>query len=133
MRRFLFLLFLGSLVLSAPVVGKANTVVVRLGETIYARFESSGKKLKLVSASKEKDEQAQVIFTLWREAESLDIKLKVENKFPKDLIYEAVASAKRLDRKSRVEVSPVVAGKMSFETLNALVDELTCSGFKLER
>ena len=133
MRLFLPLLLLGSLALPAQAASKANTVVLRPGEVIYARFETNGKKIKLADASKEKDDRAQVIFSLTREAESLEVKLKVENKFPKDLVYTAVLRSRRLDRESRGEVSPVVGGKLAFETFPPLVDEVTLSDFKLEQ
>lgn len=133
MRLFLTLLLLGSLTLSAQAANKANTVVLRPGEVIYARFETQGKKIKLAGASKEKDDNAQVIFTLKREAETLVIKLKVENKFARDFVYEARIRSNRLARESRVEVMPVVGGKLAIEELSPLTDELTLSGFKLEQ
>ncbi|MDI1319271.1 MAG: hypothetical protein PSW75_03630 [bacterium] len=133
MRLLLSLLLLGSLALPAQAASKANTINLRPGDVIYARFESNGKKIKLAGATKEKDEAAQIIFTLTRDKESLDLKLKVENKFPKDFVCEVVLRSKRLDRESPAEVLSVVGGKLAFETFSALTDELIVSGFKLER
>lgn len=127
------LLLLTMFALPARAATKANTIVMHPGDVVYARFETNGKKIKLADASKEKDDRAQVIFSLTREAESLEVKLKVENKFPKDLVYTAVLRSRRLDRESRGEVSPVVGGKLAFETFPPLVDEVTLSDFKLEQ
>jgi len=67
-RLLLAVFFLVSLILPASASEKANTVLIHPGETVYARFETKGKKLKLVSYSKEKDEAAQVIFTMGPDA-----------------------------------------------------------------
>ena len=134
MPRILIPLFLlATLALPARAAPKANTIVMHPGDVTYARFEASGKKIKLTAASKEKDERAQVIFTLSRDAETLEVKLKVENRFPQDFLYAVQLRSLRLDRESRGEVSPVVGGKLAFETYPPLVDEVTLSGFKLER
>jgi hypothetical protein len=133
MRLLLALLLIGSLALPASAASKANTIVLRPGDVIYARFETNGKKIKLANAGKEKDEAAQVIFTLTREKDTLDIKLRVENKFPKDLVCETVMHSKRLDRDAPAETLSVVGGKLALESFGPLTDELFISGFKLQQ
>lgn len=130
---FLTLLFLGSLVLSARAESRPTKIVLHLGDVTYARFESNGKKIRLEAVTKEKDERAQVIFTLTREPESLGLKLTVENKFTRDFIYKAVIRSKRLNREVTMDVLPVVGGKLAFESFPPLTDEVTLSGFKLEQ
>src|SRR5882724_907950 len=89
-RLLLAVFFLASFLLPANAANKPNTVLIHPGETIYARFETKGKKLKLISYSKEKDDAAQVIFTVGPDAKKPDtlISLKVENKLPRDLLYK---------------------------------------------
>lgn len=116
---------------------KANTVLVHPGEVIYARFTQTGIKLKLVKASKEKDEQAQLILTF--DAKDPDktkyafINLKVENKFDKDLIYKAQARAPTLNLRTMATVYPVVAGKMALVNLPPKVEEVAMFAFELEK
>ncbi|MEI6105765.1 MAG: hypothetical protein WCR49_02025 [Opitutae bacterium] len=116
---------------------KANTVLIHPGEVIYARFTQSGIKLKLVKASKEKDEQAQMILTL--DAKDPDktknpmINLKVENNFDKDLIYKAQARSLTLNLHTMATVYPVVAGKMALVPLPPKVEEVAVFAFELEK
>ncbi|MES1167686.1 MAG: hypothetical protein ABUL61_00815, partial [Oleiharenicola lentus] len=62
-RLLLAVFFVTSLILPAHAKEKPNTVLIHPGETVYARFEAKGKKIKLLSVSKEPDAGAQVIFT----------------------------------------------------------------------
>ncbi len=127
------LLLLGSLALPALAQSISNKIVLLPGDVVYARFEPEGKKIRLAHAGKEVDERAQVIFNLMREAETLAIKLKVENKFPQDFIYQVVVRSKRLNRETPMDVVAVVGGKRAFEEFSPLVDEVILSGFKLVR
>ena len=88
MKRFLLAFFALSALTSFAFAEK-GTVLIHPGETIYARFEVKGKKIQLVNASKEKDEGAQVIFTFAQEVAKGMRTLKVENRFPNDLLYKA--------------------------------------------
>lgn len=135
MKRLLFAaIFLSSLLLPVSAWSKANTVLIHPGETIYARFETKGKKLKLTSYSKEKDENASVIFSFGPDAKqpTLLFSLKVENKLPHDLIYKMEMRALKRNLQMIIPVSPVVAGKVAFENYPILVDELAAYDFQLE-
>lgn len=115
---------------------KANTVLIHPGEVIYARFTQSGIKLKLVKASKEPDDQAQVILTLSPADPAkpyAPFQLKVENKFALDLDYEGQVRSFTMKRHMPAEVYPVVAGKLSFVSLPPKVDETALFGWKLEK
>ena len=133
MRPFLTLLLLAAVALPGFAAGKANTIVFKPGEIIYARFEPDGKKIRLVSASKVKDEHAQVIFTTAVDKATLEVNLTVENKFHEDFYYEVVIRSKKLDRETPLEVSSVVGEKMAFESIPPLTDEIVLSAFKLLR
>ena len=112
---------------------KANTVLIHPGETIYARFERKGRNLKLVSAGLVKDDAAQLIFQMgrWDREKSL-ITLQVENKFDKDLDYEAEMRLLKPYLHQPTPVSPVVAGKLGKESWATIIQELALNGFKLE-
>lgn len=134
MKRLLFALFVAaSLTLPAQAKEKPNTVIIHPGEVVYARFEANGKKIKLVSYSKAKDEAAQVIFSLLPDEKKPVNNLKVENKFPRDLTYRV--EMRSLVRKQRFprETTPVVAGKLAFEIIPKEADELAVFEFKLEK
>jgi len=132
LRKFLPLLLLAAVVLPARLAAKSDTITMYPGETIYARFENTGKKIRLVNAGKEKDGHAQVIFTVMRDPVSLGVVLHVQNKFTQDFDYELVVRSKRIDRDAHIDVSTVVGGKVSFEALPALTEELLISGYRLE-
>jgi hypothetical protein len=117
----------------ATAAGRLKDLTIRPGETVYARFEIDGKKLRLVSASREPDSQAQVIFSVQIDTEKKTAKMRVDNKFPKDLIYKVVISAKSLGLRSPAEVAPVVAGKVSYETFPGAVEEVQAFDFKFPR
>jgi hypothetical protein len=132
--RFLLLLLLPfALLLPAQAAAKTNTVVIHPSEVIYARFEFAGKKIRLVHAGKEKDDQAQVIFTATRNPDTLEVTLRVENKFPQDLAYQVVVHSIKLDRDATMPETSVVGGKLGFESYAPLAEELIISGFRLER
>lgn len=137
MKRFPLLLLLA---LFAPLIlragEKANTILIHPGEAIYARFAQSGVKLKLIKASKEKDDQAQVIISI----RPLDptkkftfYEMKVENKFLLDLDYEAQIRNLTEDHRAPLEVMPVVAEKLSLTSLPPRIEEVALFGWKLEK
>lgn len=118
----------------AVVAGeKANTVLVHPGETIYARFTRQGKKLTLVSTSKEKDGAAQLILTMSKAAPGETSSIQVENKFERDLVYKVEIRSLSLKRQVPLPVIPVVAGKLAREQLPPYIEELAAYAFKLER
>ena len=132
-RLFLALFFLAALILPLSASEKANTVLIHPGETVYARFETKGKKLKLVKYSKEKDEAAQVIFTIETDAKKPLYNLKVENKLPLTLLYKAEARSIKRNLQFETPMTPVVAGKVSFEIFPTVLEELATYGFELEK
>jgi len=135
MKRLLFAaIFLTSLLLPASAWAKANTVLIHPGETLYARFEIKGKKLKLTSYGKEKDESAQVIFTMGPDTKQPNLlySLKIENKLPHDLVYKMEMRSIKRNLEMAVPVSPVVAGKVAFENYPLLVEVLAAYDFQLD-
>jgi hypothetical protein len=134
MKRFtLAVLFLACLTPFTQAAEKLKELVIRPGETVYARFETTPKKITLVQISKEPDERAQVVFTLQREPEKRALKLTVENKFSHDLSYRAEVRSLVAKRERPMRVTPVVAGKLAFENLPDLVDEIAAFDFKLQK
>lgn len=132
-RLLLALLFLATFSPFAQAADKLKDVTLAVGETVYARFEVSGKKLKLVATGKEADAGAQVIFTLTHDAAKNTVNLRVENKLPKDLLYRGEIRSKKLNLHSPANVTPVVAGKLSFETFPGAVEEFSAFDFKFPR
>ncbi len=132
-RLVLAVFFLSALLRPASASEKANTVLIHPGEKVYARFETKGKKLKLVSYSKEKDEAAQVIFTMEPDAKKPLYNLKVENKLPLTLLYKAEARSLKRNLQFDSPMSPVVAGKVAFENFPTMLEELAAYGFELEK
>jgi opacity protein-like surface antigen len=133
-RLFLAALFLTALFLPAYAADKSNTVLIHPGETIYARFEPKGKKIRVVGYSKEKDDAAQVVFTLGPDAKKPAVlSLKVENKFPKDLTYKLEMRSLTMKMKMNVPVTPVVSGKVAFEQFPPQAEELALTEFQLEK
>ncbi len=133
-RLLLAFVFLASLFLPASAADKANTVLIHPGETIYARFEPKGKKIRLVTYAKEKDEGAQLILTLGPDAKKPEFySLKVENKFPQDLTYKLEMRSLSLKKKMNVPVTPVVTGKVAFELFPPQAEELALTEFQLEK
>ena len=132
MKRFLLSLFLLSSLTSLAMAGDKNTVLIHPGETVYVRFETQGKKIKFVSASKEKDDAAQVIFTWSKEVKAMNRSLKVENKFPNDLVYKVEMRSLTAHHEMRGQPTPVVGGKVGFDDYPFIVEELACFDFKLE-
>ncbi|MES1168961.1 MAG: hypothetical protein ABUL61_07295, partial [Oleiharenicola lentus] len=122
-----------SLTLPAQAADKANSVLVHPGETVYARFEVKGKKIKLTGFSKEKDEAAQVVFTIQPDAKKTGLVLKVENRFPRDLTYKLEMRSLSLKQHFVMPTSPVVANKVSFENFPNLVEQVAAFDFRLEK
>jgi len=134
MKRFLYaVLLLICLSPLAQAADKISTLIIHPDETIYARFEVSPKKIKLVSVAKEADPQAQVIFTLTRDPKTTVLNLKVENKFSNDLVYRAEIRSKTRNLKSPFQATPVVGGKVAFETIPPAVEEFAAFDFKLAK
>ncbi|HKB57668.1 MAG TPA: hypothetical protein VKC51_08755 [Lacunisphaera sp.] len=121
---------------SSSALGAAerpNTVLIHPGETCYVRFAINGAKLKLLGVSKEKDESAQVVLSVYPAPSNNGFTLKVENKFNLDLDYAGELRSHLIDRRIKVSMAPVVAGKISLEWLPLKLDELAVFGFKLEK
>lgn len=131
MKRFFFSLFAFT-ALATFAFAEKNTVLIHPGETVYARFEVKGKKIRLASSSKVKDDDAQVIFTFDKELTKGSRMLKVENKFPNDLVYKAEMRSLTLKHERRVEPTPVVGGKVGFDPYPPVVEELAFFDFKAE-
>ena len=131
MKRFLLSLFALS-ALTTFAFAEKNTVIIHPGETVYARFEVKGKKVTLIKAGQEKDDAAQVIFTFDKKANNGLRNLKVENKFPNDLIYKGEMRSLALKHERRTTPTPVVGGKVSFDPYPQVVDELAFFDFKAE-
>ena len=136
--KYLILVLLVLAPLGSPVLQageKANTILVHPGEVIYARFEQKGKKLKLISATKEKNDAAQVVISLSaKDPKNIvaPLTLKVENNFPQDLTYAGEMRIKAKNMHHPATVYPVVATKMALETVPSFVDELALFEFGLQ-
>jgi hypothetical protein len=131
MKRLLLALF-ALTALTTFAFAEKNSVVIHPGEVVYARFEVKGKKIRLIQTSKEKDDAAQVIFTFDKVATKGMRNLKVENKFPNDLIYKAEMRSLTLKHERRVNPTPVVGGKLSIDPYPQVVEELSFFDFKAE-
>ena len=96
---------------------KPNTVLIHPGEELYVKFEESGTALKLVSVSKEKNDQAQLIMKMdpFDKKEGM-LMLKVQSKFKKTMIYKAEMRLLSKNRRQETSVVPLLAGLMSFES-----------------
>jgi hypothetical protein len=127
-KRLAVLLFLLA-TLTPLSAAKLKDITLRPGDTVYVRFDTSGKRLRLVEAGNQPNPQAQVIFSLERDTEKKSVVLRVENKLAKDLSYRAEMRSKRFNLKSQAPVTPVVAGKLGIEKFPELVDELTAFDF----
>lgn len=132
MKRLLLALALFALAALPSFAADKNSVVIHPGETIYARFETKGKKIRLVQTSKEKDDAAQVIFTFDKDAVKGMRNLKVENKFPNDLLYKAEMRSLTLKHERRVNPTPVVGGKLAIDPYPQVVEQLAFFDFKAE-
>lgn len=115
--------------LTPLTAAKLKDITLRPGDTVYVRFDTTGKKLRLVEAGTQPDPQAQVTFALERDTAKKTVVLRVENKLAKDLAYRAEMRSTRLNLKSQAPVTPVVAGKLGIEKFPELVDELTAFDF----
>ena len=135
MKLFLILVLLPLCALTCRAGEKANTVLIHPGEVIYVRFTQHKLKLKVASATKEKDEQAQVILSLTagdpqKNEPSL---LKVTNKFPLDLYYKAEMRSLTKNLDAVMPVLPVVRGKISLEKFAPVLEEAALYGFELKK
>jgi hypothetical protein len=134
MKRFLLSLLLLCSLTSLASAADKNTALIHPGETVYVRFETQGKKIKFASASKEKDDAAQIIFTWAKEFNKNGMRqLKVENKFASDLVYKVEIRSLTQKHEARFSPSPVVAGKIGFDEYPIFVEEIAAFDFKLER
>lgn len=135
MKRLLLLLLAPICAIALGAAEKANTILIHPGEVIYARFSQVGIKVKLIKASKEKDDDAQVILTF----DPVDpakklyfVNLKFENKFTHDFNYKAQARVLSKNLRVMATVYPVVAGKISLVAIPSNVDEMAIFGLELE-
>ena len=89
----------------------------------------------MVSATKEKDEQAQVILslTLGDVKKNEQATLKVTNKFPLELNYKVEARNLTLKMNAEMPVMPVVAQKISLEKFAPMIEEAALFGFVLKK
>ncbi len=136
MKRFLLFLFLAPLCPVAHAASeKPNTVLIHPGEVIYARFAQKGIKLTLLSASKEKDDLAQVVLTIppADPTKKAMLPIKVENKFGQYLHYKAEMRVVSRKQRTPMKTSPVVPGKMALEQLPPMIEELAVYAFALEK
>lgn len=132
MKRLVLFLFT-LLFAAAPVLAAKNTVLLHPGDTLYARFDIDGKKIRLANVGADKDEGAQVVFIFDKEATGYMRRLKVENRFPHDLVYKVEMRSLSQGHQQRVPSTPVVGGKVAFEDYPAGVEELALYDFKIER
>ena len=136
MRKFLLcLLCLGSWVAIASARSeKPNTVILHPGDVVYARFERKGRNLTLISATKEANDQAQIIlrFGKW-DRSTHEIGLVVENKFDRELTYRIDARVPSIGMHREPPVIPVVEGKISQESWPLPLEELAAFGFELSK
>jgi hypothetical protein len=131
MKRLLLALFALS-ALTTFAFAEKNTVIIHPGEVVYARFEVKGKKIRLVQSGKEKDDAAQLIFTFDKQVTNGMRNLKVENKFPNDLLYKAEMRSLTLKHERRVNPTPVVGGKIAIDPYPQVVEQLAFFDFKAE-
>ena len=135
MKHLLFLVLLPLCAITCHAGERANTVMIHPGEVIYVRFTQNKLKLKVVSATKEKDEQAQVILslTLGDVKKNEQATLKVTNKFPLELNYKVEARNLTLKMNAEMPVMPVVAQKISLEKFAPMIEEAALFGFVLKK
>jgi len=130
-RLFSALLLLACITTCVLAASAPTSLIIHPGETIYARFEVSGKKIRLASLSPTADASAQVVFSLQKDEAKGLLKLKVENKLSSDLVYRAEMRSLTLKQHFPALVTPVVAGKAAYETFPIQVEELSAFDFKL--
>ena len=132
MKRLILLVLLSLSPLALLAADKANTVLLRPGETYYARFQEKGKKLKLLSATKEKDARAQLVISRSSKDKDGVTTLKLESTFRENLIYKATIRSSVLKRQMALPVYPIVGGKMGTVEVPPLVDEVELYEFRFE-
>src|SRR4051812_844147 len=130
MKRFLSSLF--ALAALTTFAYAEKSVVMHPGDTIYARFDVKGTKIKLAHAGPEKDDAAQVIFAFSKEVKEYTRALKVENKFNNDFVYKIEMRSVSLNHQMRVPTTPIVAGKVGSDSYPVGVEEVALFDFKLE-
>jgi hypothetical protein len=129
---FIALFLMPFLALAASPAEKPNTVLVHPGDVLYAKFEESGTSLKLLGVSKEKNDQAQLIFTMGVfDKKTGMLMLKVESRFKKNMTYKAEMRLLSKNRRQETSVVPVMAGLTSFETWPHPIEELALYSFEL--
>ena len=133
MKHLLLLLLFVPLGVVAYGSERCNTVLVHPGETIYARFTQKGTKLKLISATKEKDDQAQVVVELAAvdPTKKEMITFKVINNFALELRYRAEVKVMKESVPLPPTTSRAVGGKMSLEKLPPFTEEVAVTAFVL--
>jgi hypothetical protein len=132
---FLIVLLLGALIGTAEAHSeKPNTVVIHPGDVMYARFERTGTKLRLISATKQDDPQAQVVlhFGTW-DKKNLSIGFEIENRFDRELTYQVETRITKINLWRTPPVVPVVEGKVAFEEWPVPLDEVAVFGFVLSK
>ena len=133
MRRCLIPLILALVTPFASGAEKLKQLVIKPGETVYARFDAQPKKLTLIAVSTEPDPAAQVVLTLARDDAKPQLKLRIENKLAKDLQYRAEIRSATLKLKTPFKTIPVVAGKLAYETMPPQVEEFVAFDFAYAR
>lgn len=128
----LLLSFLVTALLSAPALIAADKVLLHPGETCYARFQEKGKKLKLLSATKEKDVNAQLVISLSAPDKQGATILKLESALGDSLVYKATIHSNVFKRHLPLPVYPIIGGKMGTVDLPPLVDEVALFDFQFE-
>ncbi len=134
MKRFLFVLL--TVFALNPLTRAADAlkeVVIKPGETLYIRFDAQPKKLRALSVSREPDAAAQAILTLNKDEAKGMLKLRVENKLTKDLKFRAEIRSKTLKLRTPMQIVPIVAGKVGYETMPAAVEEFVAFDFSYAR
>ena len=129
---FLILLVFPILLIAESEPERPSTVLIHPGEVLYALFDQSANVLKLVSVSKEKNEQAQLILTMGDFKEGL-LMLKAQSKFTSDLSYKAQMRMLSKNRRAETSMIPIRAGLSSFESWPHPIEELALYDFQLKQ
>jgi len=132
---FLFLILVVPFCTVASASERSNTVLIRPGEVIYARFTQKGIKLKLVSATKEKNDEAQLVVTMdpADPEKKAGTPFKIVSKFTRDLNYRLEVRDSKNTFALPIVTGRVVAEKMAVDKLPPFVAEVALYGFELEK
>ncbi len=118
---------------AASAADQANTVLIHPGEQLFVRFEQTGSSLKVLNASKEKNDHAQLILRMEPFDRSTGLLvLVVQSRFKKTMSYKAEMRLLAKNRRAETSVVPVLAGLESFESWPHPIDELALYGFELK-